>query len=378
MPSSRYVFGTLPWYSVLIVLGICAALFIASREEKRLRLPADTVIDLALSVIPLGIIGARLYYVAFAWDMFRSNPISILYVWNGGLAIYGGLIGGLIAVLLFAWRKKLPVLTLFDMIVPGVALAQAIGRWGNFFNMEAYGVPVTSSAWQFFPAAVLIPEASGSVWHLATFFYESMWNLAVFGVLMLLRGRASARPGSQFCWYLLLYGSGRLVIEGLRMDSLMTTGGNGRVSQLLSVALCLLVLVIFLLRILRRTRFQQWLFGLFAGAFALMINLLIPQPQEAFFLAHPIWFLLSAVVAAASVILLCASSFSDRRRIAGLLPLCLWVLSMIVRTTLAHAHIDGIGADTLLCALFSVTVIGCGACLYPVPASSRTAADRKL
>ena len=146
MPSSRYIFGTLPFYSVLIVSGMILAIFLASREEKRLGLPKDTVLDLALFLIPISVICARAYYVIFSWDAFRSEPLSVFAVWEGGLAIYGGLIGGLVTVLVFAYIRRISPLTLFDMIVPGVALAQALGRWGNFFNMEAYGLPVENPA----------------------------------------------------------------------------------------------------------------------------------------------------------------------------------------------------------------------------------------
>ncbi|MBP3636680.1 MAG: prolipoprotein diacylglyceryl transferase [Clostridia bacterium] len=250
MPSSRMLFGIIPWYSALIVTGICLALFIASREEKRLQLPQDTVVDLALWVIPFGVIGARLYYVVFAWDTFAPNPVSILYIWQGGLAIYGGIIGGLLAVLLFSRKRGIPVGQLTDIIAPGLALAQAIGRWGNYFNMEAYGITVTAPAWQFFPAAVLIPGPAGNTWHLATFFYESMWNLIVFTALMLTRKRMR-RTGDATLWYFLLYGAGRLIIEGLRTDSLYA-GSTLRISQVLAICICICVLVVFLLRCVRQ------------------------------------------------------------------------------------------------------------------------------
>lgn len=244
-PSSRMFFGLLPWYSVLIVLGICLALFIALRQEKRLGLPKDTVVDLALWVIPLGILGARLYYVAFAWDTFAPDPISILYIWRGGMAIYGGIIGGFIAIVLFAKKRRLPIFTLTDMIAPGLSLAQAIGRWGNYFNMEAYGVEITSAPWQFFPVAVFIPTVTGGTWHMATFFYESVWDLLVFALLMCSRSHMRRR-GDTTLWYFLLYGAGRLVIEGLRTDSLMAS--TLRVSQLLSACLCLGAALVFILR----------------------------------------------------------------------------------------------------------------------------------
>lgn len=269
-PYSRYIAGTLPWYSVLIVIGICAAVLVAAREEKRLGLPKDTTVDLALWVIPFGIVGARLYYVAFAWDVFKNSPLSILKIWEGGVAIYGGIIGGLVAGLIFSRVKKIPAGKLADMVAPGLALAQAIGRWGNYFNMEAYGAAVTDPKWQFFPAAVLIPSLDGGSWHMATFFYESMWNLLVFAALMLTR-RRMRRDGDVFLWYAALYGAGRFVIEGLRTDSLMS--GSLRVSQLLSIALCAGVGVVFLLRMFRGGNRMAPLLILAAAA------LLIPAAQ---------------------------------------------------------------------------------------------------
>lgn len=196
IPYSRTLLGPLQWYSVLIVTGILVAIWLAGREERRLGLPRDTVIDLALIVIPCGIIGARLYYVAMTWEIFRDNPVSILYIWEGGIAIYGGVIGGALGAWGYARRKKLPFLKLMDMVVPGLLLAQAIGRWGNYFNMEAYGPEITDPAFQFFPLGVLIPSAGGYVWHMATFFYESLWNAAGFAALWAMRP-----PGPGTGWH---------------------------------------------------------------------------------------------------------------------------------------------------------------------------------
>lgn len=252
IPYSRYIMGSLPWYSVLIIAGISLAILLCSWEEKRIGLKQDTVIDLALWVVPFGIVGARLYYVVFAWDMFDHDPLSILYVWQGGLAIYGGVIGGALAILLFARRRRLSPLLLTDMVVPTLALAQAIGRWGNYFNMEAYGAVITNPAWQFFPIGVLIPSQDGYVWHMATFFYESMWNLIVFLVLWLIVRKRKERHGDVTLWYFLLYGVGRFLIEGLRTDSLMS--GTLRVSQLLSAVLVLSSAALLVFRTVSRHR----------------------------------------------------------------------------------------------------------------------------
>ena len=253
VPPSRFIFGSIPWYSVLIITGILLAFFLASHEEKRLSLPKDTVIDLALWVIPSGVIGARLYYVAFSWGTFADNPLSVLYIWQGGLAVYGAVLAGLLTVLIFARRRNLEPFTLTDVIVPGLALAQAIGRWGNYFNMEAFGREITTPALQFFPVGVLIQAVDGHfVWHMATFFYESAWNLIVFIILWFLVRKRQQKPGAVTCGYLILYGAGRAVIEGLRTDSLMS--GDFRVSQLLSLLLILIGAGLLLLRCYHRSK----------------------------------------------------------------------------------------------------------------------------
>ncbi len=246
----RMAFGIVPWYSLIIVTAIALGIFLCGREEKRLGLPKDTAIDSALWAIPFGIIGARLYYVAFTWEQFSVNPIRILYVWEGGVAIYGALLGGLLGVWLNARRKKISLPALLDMIAPSVILAQAMGRWGNYFNMEAYGEAVSNPAWQFFPFAVLIPGAEGGTWHLATFFYESAWDFVSFLLLMIFRRRMTRR-GDVFLWYVLLYGAGRAVVEGLRLDSLMWLNGTIRVSQWLSLLAIAAVFIVFAQRKLK-------------------------------------------------------------------------------------------------------------------------------
>ncbi len=251
IPYSRtFLFG-IPWYSILIVLGVIVAVVLAEREEKRLGLPADTTLDLALVVIPCGIVGARLYYVLMSWETFAPDPVSVLYVWQGGVAIYGAVIGGALGALVYARRKKLSFLTLADMVVPGLLLAQAIGRWGNYFNMEAYGPVIENAAYQFFPLGVQIPAAGGWQWHMATFFYESLWNACGFAALWLLR-RQQRHRGNVLCWYMLIYGSGRFVIEQLRQDSLYLFGV--RASQWLSLILCAVSAFVLLWRACRLDR----------------------------------------------------------------------------------------------------------------------------
>lgn len=225
------LFGTVSIYGLLIAAAILVGVKLCALNEKRLNLPKDTAYDVALYCVPLALVGARLYYVAFQWELYKDNLLRILYVWEGGMAIYGGVIGGILGALLLAKVKHVPFFSLADMAAPSLLLGQAIGRWGNFFNGEAYGNPVTNAALQFFPYAVNVSGA----WYQATFFYESAWDLA--GFLLLWFTRKKWARGDGLALYFVIYGLGRVWIEGLRSDSLMW--GGIRVSQLLSAALVL-------------------------------------------------------------------------------------------------------------------------------------------
>ncbi len=246
----RLLFGFIPIYGLLIACAIAVGVFLCHSEERRLALPKDAVIDFALWVIPLAIAGARLYYVAFQWDIYAQDPVSILYLWQGGLAIYGGVIGGAVGALIFSRRRHIPFGTVADWVAPALILGQAIGRWGNFVNGEAYGCLVENAALQFFPFAVWV----GGEWHLATFFYESLWDFLGFCLLWGVRKRVRI-PGDLFLGYLCWYGAGRAVIEGLRTDSLMW--GGVRVSQALSAAFVLVAGAALLLRQRRLRRTQE-------------------------------------------------------------------------------------------------------------------------
>lgn len=231
------------WYGILISLGVLLAIYAAMRNAKVFGVESEIIVDFALYLIPLAIIGTRLYYVIFAWDQYRNNLWDIFNLRKGGLAIYGGILAGILVGWVFSRVRKMNFLDLADICIPSVALGQAIGRWGNFFNQEAYGYAVRNPAWQWFPAAVFI-EAEGR-WHMATFFYESIWNFGLFTFLMLYRRKRKV-SGELFFFYLIFYGIARFVIEGLRMDSLYL--GPFRVSQILSALLVVLALVLFVYR----------------------------------------------------------------------------------------------------------------------------------
>ena len=219
------------WYGVIIVTGIALGVWLAMAREKRFGLPRDTALDLALVCVPAAIIGARAYYVAFAWEQFASGPWwNVLNIRGGGMAVYGGLIAAVLAGGICARRKRIPFLKLADLAAPCIALGQAIGRWGNFVNQEAHGGPVLNAALQFFPMAVEI----GGQWYYATFFYESAWcMLIVIALLFAERKGRLRRQGDAFLFYVILYALERSIVEGLRTDSLYI--GPVRVSQMLSL-----------------------------------------------------------------------------------------------------------------------------------------------
>ena len=227
------------WYGIIIALAMLIGISLATKEAQKLGLEEDTMVDMALWAIPIGFIGARLYYVLFKWDYYIQNPSEIIAIWNGGIAIYGGLIAGGLAVYWFARRKKMTLTLLLDILAPSVLLAQSIGCWGNFINQEAHGGPVTRQ----FLENLYLPEfiinqmnINGTYYH-PTFLYESLWSLVGFALLLLLRNKNQfLRQGEVALSYVIWYSAGRFFIEGMRTDSLWI-GDFLRVSQGLSLVL---------------------------------------------------------------------------------------------------------------------------------------------
>ncbi|MEG0512996.1 MAG: prolipoprotein diacylglyceryl transferase [Clostridia bacterium] len=349
IPYSRTIFGSLPWYSALIVLGILLAICLATHEEKRLGLPKDTVIDLSLIAVPCGIVGARLYYVAMTWSEFAQNPISILYIWEGGIAIYGAIIGGAIGVFFYAKRKKLVFFQLLDILAPGLLLAQAIGRWGNYFNMEAYGPEIKNSLFWFFPAGVLIPTGNQSVWHMATFFYESVWSFTGAAALWALRKRQTEH-GSLFCWYMLIYGSGRFIIEQLREDSLYL--GGLRVSQSLSLVLCIFAAIVLLWRASKKHKDSLGWFTLSATLSVLLI-------ARWAFLSTPLLYGTIMVLCIAGYAWLCMRSFGSAGTRWLLLPALLDLLGLVLSALgIPFSASFAVRLHTLLCSITLPLYIG--------------------
>ena len=221
-------------YALCIGLGLMLAVLYGWRRSKEFGIKVDDITDGVLCVVPFAIICARAYYCIFEWEeKFASNPISVLYIWNGGLAIYGGIIGAVIGVAVFCWFKKIKLPALLDLVLLGFLIGQSIGRWGNFFNREAFGAET-----EIFIRMGLFQNADGtysSVMHYfhPTFLYESLWNATGFVVLHFLSKRRQY-DGQIALGYVLWYGLGRTFIEGLRTDSLYW--GAFRVSQVLAGA----------------------------------------------------------------------------------------------------------------------------------------------
>jgi phosphatidylglycerol:prolipoprotein diacylglycerol transferase len=248
------------WYGLLIASSVLIGASLSAYLAKRRGLNPDLINDLAIWLVVGAIPAARLYYVAFQWNhpivladgrqcSYAQCPLEILKIWHGGIAIHGALIGGIIAALIFARLNRVSFWQLADLVAPSLILGQAIGRWGNFFNSEAFGAP-TDLLWKLYiPPAQRPPGYTQFEYFHPTFLYESLWNLGVFIFLMALffrslRPNSPIRPGTLFLTYLAAYSAGRFWIEGLRMDSLML--GPLRMAQVISlvgIAIALLGLV---------------------------------------------------------------------------------------------------------------------------------------
>ena len=238
----------LRWYGLLIATAVLLGLLLAMRLGRRRGIDPNLIADLLPVLVAGAVIGARTYYVALEWRQYQGHWLNALAIWRGGIAIHGALIGGTLATMLYCrWRRQ-PFWTLLDVLVPAVALGQAIGRWGNFFNSEAFGLP-TNLPWK-----LTIPIQNRPIEFLdaetfhPTFLYESIWNLGVLALLLTLfraasRGRIQLPPGALSCVYLMAYSSGRLWIEALRLDPLCLLSqppfceGGLRMAQLVSLLL---------------------------------------------------------------------------------------------------------------------------------------------
>lgn len=236
------------WYSVFIFLAFLISGSLAIWEGKKWRITEDNLINMFFFLIPISIIGARLYYVIFNFSYYKENLLEILEVWNGGLAIHGGVIAGLLFVILYTKKNKINTFRMLDIISVSLILGQAIGRWGNFFNQEAHGIETTAEFLHKFIPFNFIVEGMNidGIYYHPTFLYESLWCLLGFIILLIVRKFKYTKIGQISGLYLIWYGIGRFFIEGLRTDSLMF--GDLRVAQIVSIACVAIGLIIMIIK----------------------------------------------------------------------------------------------------------------------------------
>lgn len=240
------------WYSVLILIAFVIGYLLVLKRGQKKGISKAHINDMAFYLVIVCILGARLYYCLFNFDYYKSNLIDILKVWQGGLAIHGGIIAGIVFLLIYTKKYKIKFLEMADIIAPALALGQAIGRWGNFFNQEAYG-PATT----FFELKRLhVPNfvidgmyINGTVHH-PTFFYESVGCLLIFILIMILRNIKNIKIGQMTGLYFVLYGTLRYYIEALRTDSLMLN--SFRVAQIISIIMFVIGILMLIIPVIRR------------------------------------------------------------------------------------------------------------------------------
>lgn len=223
------------WYSIFMFLALLAGSIVVYKEFKKTKVDEEFFINLAFNVIIFGVIGARAYYVLFNLDYYLANPIEIFKIWNGGIAIHGGILAALIFIIIYCRKHKVYALKILDMLVVGLILGQAIGRWGNFFNGEAYGAVTSFEALQKLgiPEFIINGMYIMGEYRQPTFFYESMWCLFGFLAMLIVRKYKYLRRGQLTGFYLFWYGIERFVVEALRADSLMI--GSIKIAQIVSI-----------------------------------------------------------------------------------------------------------------------------------------------
>ncbi len=238
-------FISIHWYSIFIFLGIIVGGQLIIKESKKFGFEEDFIVNLLFFSIIIGIIGARLYFVLFNLDYYLSNPIEIFMVWNGGLAIHGGIIAALMFIIIYLYKKKVNILLILDFLVVGLIIGQAIGRWGNFFNGEAHGPSTTFSALQDMHLPNFIIEGMNldGTYYIPTFFFESLWCILGFIFLILFRRFKKNKIGMLTGLYLMWYSVGRFFIECLRTDSLMFF--DLRIAQIISLIMFISGIILF-------------------------------------------------------------------------------------------------------------------------------------
>lgn len=247
---NRYIFEIgnfkLEWYSALIILGAMIGITMVLKEAKRYKYPTEFVFNMMFWAIIFGIIGARVYYVLFNLELYDSF-LEACKIWEGGLAIHGGIIAGVLVILLYCKKYKVRAIRMFDFLAPAMLLAQVIGRWGNFFNSEAHGAATTLAHLEslHIPEFIIKGMNIDGIYYTPTFLYESIWCLVGFLLLLIIRRLKITKVGQPFALYLMWYGLGRFIIESMRTDSLML--GGFKMAQIVSVGMVFIGLIIIMI-----------------------------------------------------------------------------------------------------------------------------------
>ena len=244
-PTAFEIFGLeIRWYGLIISIGIVLAYWVGSKLSKLYDVDFDKITDIFIITLPVAVLCARLYYVIFEWSYYKNNPGEILNIRGGGLAIHGGILGAMFTVFIMARIKRMHFPTLLDIAAPCIILGQSIGRWGNFFNQEAHGGPVSQEFISKFPEFIQRGMFIEVTYYHPTFLYESIWNICMFALLIILSRRKTLGKGSIFYLYMIVYSIGRFFIEGLRTDSLMM--GSLRTAQVISLVFIVSGILLFI------------------------------------------------------------------------------------------------------------------------------------
>ncbi|BAC14437.1 prolipoprotein diacylglyceryl transferase [Oceanobacillus iheyensis] len=248
------------WYGIIIAFGAILAIYLASKEADRLGLTKDLMLDFVMFAVPIAIIFARIYYVFFEFDQYANGPWwKVFAIWEGGIAIHGAVIGGVITAIVFAKVRKVSFWQIADIVAPSLILGQAIGRWGNFVNQEAHGGPISQATYesfhQYLPDFIMNQMTINGVMYHPTFLYESVWNILIFVGLLLLRKYNPVR-GEVFLTYAITYSIGRYFIEGLRTDSLYMFDII-RTAQFISILIIIVSIIFIIYR--RKTVSERYL-----------------------------------------------------------------------------------------------------------------------
>ena len=256
-PIINIGFISIHWYSVFIFIAILIGSNLAIKEAKKHGFEEDFMVNLLFWGVIFGIIGARFYYVIFNFDYYRYNLLEVFKVWNGGLAIHGGILAGFITIAFICYRKKINLIKILDYLVVGLILAQAIGRWGNFFNGEAHGALTTLSYLEnlHLPKFIIDGMYINGNYYIPTFLYESVWCFIGFIIMLIVRRKKFMNIGYLTSFYLVWYGVERFFVEGLRTDSLMFL--SLRVAQLVSLIMIIIGIVIFIYSLKKSKKYEE-------------------------------------------------------------------------------------------------------------------------